>query len=162
MPRCPGGHLDQRHDEHADHDQAETQDATAHPENFACICRSAREFHGQHHSGCVNRCCQDQHYRSYQNFSENHDENLDLFEDTVPGPGPFAHLGFHRLREQLDRVPVPADLPAAAERLVDLDQVGRNAALGGREQVLLLGIRRQGGDQGVETDRPLLVLDRRN
>ena len=27
------------------------------------------------------------------------------------------------------------------------------------EQVLLLGVGRQGGDQGVETDRPLLVLD---
>ena len=85
-----------------------------------------------------------------------------LFEETIPGLGPFAHLGFHRLRKQLDRVPVLADLPAAAERLVDPDQVGQNAALGGREQVLLLGIRRQGGDQGVETDRPLLVLDRRN
>ena len=59
----------------------------------------------------------------------------------LPCLGPFAHLVLHGSGQQIDGILVRAYLPATTQCLVDLDQIGGNASLGGSQQVLLLCMR---------------------
>src|SRR5262249_55877544 len=74
----------------------------------------------------------------------------------APPPGALLHLGLRRRR---DEVVGRAQLPAAAERLVERDHVEREVAADGRQPAILRDLRLLGGEDARVVRRPAAILD---
>ena len=84
------------------------------------------------------------------------------FKCPIPVLGAFEHFVFDRVGDQIEGILALPHLPAAAERPVDVDQVGGNRPLYRSQLVLLTNERLQGEDDSVIAHLPALVLQGRN